>query len=81
MPGTLLPRTWQYDPALDPPVRYRRACRYDSFVPTALAALEVKLDAVVVGAVSEAEQAIRDLNAVPAGDLRGHGRADKRYRT
>jgi len=59
---------------LDAPARYRRACRYEAFIPVALSALELKLDATVVGAVSEAEQAIRDLNAVPANDLRAMGR-------
>jgi Fic family protein len=74
MPGTLVTKTWEYNPVLDNPARYRRACRYDAFIPLDLAALDVKLDVNVIGAVSEAEQAIRDLNAVPANDLRAMGR-------
>jgi len=74
MPGTLVTRTWEYNPALDAPARYRRACRYRAFIPEALSALGLTLDASVLGAVSEAEQAIRDLNAVAADDLRAMGR-------
>lgn len=74
MPGTLVTKTWEHNPVLDAPARYRRACRYEAFIPVALSALELKLDATIVGAVSEAEQAIRDLNAVPANDLRAMGR-------
>lgn len=69
MPGRLLTRTWEHNPVLDAPARFRRAYRYDAFFPAELATLDVRLDAAVAGAVSEAEQAIRDLNAVPAGDL------------
>jgi Fic family protein len=74
MPGTLLKKTWEYNPVLDAPARYRRACRYDAFIPLALADLDVRLDASALGAVSEAEHAIRELNAVPAKDLRAMGR-------
>ena len=62
MPGKLLRQTWQYDPALDAPAAYRRACRYDAFVPDALSSLTVRLDATLAGLVSEAEHAIRELN-------------------
>lgn len=62
MPGHLVPQTWQYDPALDAPVKYRRACRYNAFVPETLASLGLQLDAPLAGLVSEAENAIRDLN-------------------
>ena len=74
MPGKFLPRTAQYNPALDAPARYRKACRYEAFIPDELASLQLKLDGTVAGAVSDAEQAIRLLNAVPAGDLRAMGR-------
>lgn len=74
MPGTLVTKTWEYNPVLDAPARYSRACRYEAFIPVELSALQVKLDAAILGAVSEAEQAIRDLNAVPANDLRAMGR-------
>lgn len=62
MPGHLVPQTWQYDPALDAPVKYRRACRYNAFVPDTLASLGLQLDAPLAGLLSEAENAIRDLN-------------------
>ena len=74
MPGTVVPKTWEYNPTVDAPARYRRACRYDAFVPDELAHLPVSLDAKIVGALSEAEQAIHELNAVPAHDLRAMGR-------
>lgn len=62
MPGHLVSQTWQYDPALDAPVKYRRACRYDAFVPDTLVSLGLQLDAPLAGLLSEAENAIRDLN-------------------
>jgi Fic family protein len=62
MPGHLVPRTWQYDPTIDAPARYRRACRYDAFVPAELSTLQLSLDASLAGLVSEAEHAIRQLN-------------------
>ncbi len=64
MPGTLIPRTWPADPHLHAPVKYRRACRYQAFVPTLLADLDLSIPADVAGVVSEAEQAVRELNAV-----------------
>jgi Fic family protein len=62
MPGQLVAKTWQYDPTLDAPAGYRRACRYEAFIPTELASLEVRLDARLAGLVSEAEHAVRQLN-------------------
>lgn len=62
MPGHLINRTWQYDPTLDAPTRYRRACRYDAFVPDELSSLTLQLDSQLAALVSEAEHAIRDLN-------------------
>jgi Fic family protein len=62
MPGRLLPRTWQYDPTLDAPARYKRACGYETFVPDELSSLAVGLDAPLAGLVSEAEHSIRQLN-------------------
>jgi Fic family protein len=60
--GTLLPRTWTYDPALYAPPRYRRACAYDAFLPAPLIELP-PLDPAVAGTVAAAEDAIRKLNA------------------
>ena len=33
MRGRPIPKTWQWNPALIAPARYRRACRYEAFVP------------------------------------------------
>jgi Fic family protein len=53
---------WQHDPTLHAPARNKRACRYAAFIPDALASLGLNLDGTVIGAVSEAESAIRRLN-------------------
>ena len=31
--GRLERHTWQYDPSLHAPARYRKACPYDAFIP------------------------------------------------
>lgn len=62
MPGHLVPRTWQYDPTVDAPAAYKRACRYEAFVPSELSSLNLRLDAALGGLISEAEHAIRHLN-------------------
>lgn len=69
MPGRLIPCTWQHDPTLHAPARYRRACSYDAFVPDPLATLPFRLSPQVAGLVSEAEGAIRALNARAAPAL------------
>ena len=56
MPGIYARRTWQYDPEIYAPPKYKRACRYDVFIPEKLAELALTLDATVVGMVSEAER-------------------------
>ncbi|HSW31440.1 MAG TPA: Fic family protein [Longimicrobiales bacterium] len=63
MRGTLVSKTWEYDPTLYAPPRYRQACRYDAFVPARLAGEPFRLSSSVVGVVSDAEQAIASLNA------------------
>jgi Fic family protein len=55
-------RVWPHDPTIDAPAKYRRACRYDAFIPVKLAELALTLEATVAGGVSEAEAAIRGLN-------------------
>lgn len=62
MPGQLKPRTWQYNLAIYAPAKYKRACKYDAFVPDKLMDMSLNLDATVAGLVSEAELAIRALN-------------------
>jgi Fic family protein len=63
MRGALVSKTWEYDPTLYAPPRYRKACRYDAFVPARLAGEPFRLSSSVVGVVSDAEQAIASLNA------------------
>lgn len=74
MPGHTVTRTWQHNPTLDAPPRYRRACSYDAFIPTPLADLRVHLEGTDAGLVSEAESAIRELNSAghPALATLGH---------
>ena len=63
MPGTLLSRTWAYDPTAHAPPKYRRACRYETFLPDPLSRIDPRLPAATAGVVSAAEAAIRTLNA------------------
>jgi len=62
MPGRYVSLNWPHDPAMDAPAKYRRACRYDAFIPAKLGELSLSLEALVTGVVSEAEGAIRGLN-------------------
>ncbi|HEX7048927.1 MAG TPA: Fic family protein [Longimicrobiales bacterium] len=62
MPGRRVSLTWRYDPTLYAPARYRRACRYEAFIPDGLMGMSLNLPAEVAGIVSEAEAAIRSLN-------------------
>ena len=62
MAGRRISLVWQHDPTLYAPARYRRACRYDAFVPDPLTGMTLSLDAETAGIVSEAENAIRRLN-------------------
>jgi Fic family protein len=63
MPGRLVHLTWQFNPTIYAPPKYQRACGYDAFIPDELTSLRVSLEASVAGIVSEAEHAIRTLNA------------------
>jgi Fic family protein len=62
MPGQLIQRIWQSDPTIYAPAKYKRACRYDAFVPDKLTGMPLSLEGTIAGVVSEAEQAIRSLN-------------------
>ena len=62
MRGTLVTKTWQWDPTLYAPPRYRKACKYKAFVPDPLTGCEFDLASGVTGVVSDAEQAIMSLN-------------------
>lgn len=69
MPGQLLKRIWESDPHRHAPPRHRRACGYSAFVPDPLATLAPDLPARVAGVVSDAELAVRDLNAAASPAL------------
>jgi Fic family protein len=56
--------TWEHDPVLYAPAKYRRACRYEAYIPEPLAGLPLTLPVEVAGVVSEAESAIGSLNDV-----------------
>lgn len=63
MGGRRVTLTWQHNPRSLAPRKYRRACRYDAYIPEPLADLDPRIDLDLAGAVSEAEAAVRDLNA------------------
>jgi Fic family protein len=62
MRGRYERRVWEWNPALYAPPRYRRACRYEAFVPEPIAGLQLALPGGVAGVVSEAEKAVAELN-------------------
>lgn len=64
MPGHRILKNWHYNPALDAPARYREACTYEPFIPDLLQRLPFTVGPEVTGLISEAEGAIRNLNAV-----------------
>lgn len=63
MQGQYERRTWQYDPTIYAPPRYQRACSYDAFIPLPIEDLDISISGTVAAVLSEAEMAIRDLNA------------------
>jgi Fic family protein len=69
MPGQLVTRTWTWNPNIDAPKAHQRACKYAAFVPAALSELPIRIDAILGGLISEAEQAIRHLNDAGAPEL------------
>jgi Fic family protein len=69
VPGHFEHRVWEYNPTLYAPARYRRACGYDTFIPAPLADLEIGLSGDLAGIVSDAENAIADLNKAAGPEL------------
>ncbi|MDX1396370.1 MAG: Fic family protein [Gemmatimonadota bacterium] len=63
MRGETISRTWEWSPALYAPARYRRACRYEAFVPYPIANEPIELEGRVAGVVSDAEHAIGAIDA------------------
>lgn len=62
MRGRYIHQIWKADPTVYAPPRYRRACKYDAFMPEPVVGVKVSLPGDVAGVVSEAEKAIADLN-------------------
>ena len=62
MRGKTIPKTWQWNPTIYAPSKYRRACKYEAFLPFPLAKSAFDLSSRTAGVVSEAEQAIMALN-------------------
>lgn len=63
MPGLFIDLMWPPNLSGNIPRRFMASCPYQAFVPSRLADLTVRLNSDTVGAVSEAEHAIRDLNS------------------
>ncbi len=62
MRGRYITATWEHDPTLYAPARYRKACRYDAFVPEHIGTFDDPIPAEVAGIVSDAEAAVASLN-------------------
>jgi len=60
--GRLIERVWESNLERDTPARYRKACRYQAFVPDPLAGLDMMIDLGLAGLVSEAEAEVQQLN-------------------
>ena len=69
MGGQLVRRTWQSNPELYAPARYKRPCQYETFIPTPLGELNLTLPGHVVGVVADAEKAITELNRAAGPEL------------
>ncbi|MBI4541218.1 MAG: Fic family protein [Gemmatimonadetes bacterium] len=67
--GRFITLVWEHNPTLYAPPKYRRACKYEAFIPEPIAGMDISLDARIAGVVSDAENAIRDLNAVSQSAL------------
>lgn len=76
MRGRLISCTWKADPTRYAPPRYRRACRYDAFIPDLLSrgAGLPELSSGLAGLVSDAEQSVVELNRTMGPELEGLGR-------
>jgi Fic family protein len=69
MRGRYVRRTWKADPTTHAQPKHRRPCSYDAFVPEPVRGLRLSLPGQVAGVVSEAENAIADLNRAPGPEL------------
>jgi Fic family protein len=62
MRGRYVSATWAHDPSLYAPPKYRKACKYDAFLPDGLSDFNPSIPAELAGVVSGAEAATRSLN-------------------
>lgn len=62
MRGRYISQTWTHDPSLYAPPKYRKACRYEAFVPDGVNDFNPAIPVELAGIVSEAEAATRSLN-------------------
>ena len=62
MRGRYVSRTWAHDPTLYAPPKYRRACKYDAFIPEGFNDFNPTIPAELAGVISDAEAATRSLN-------------------
>ena len=62
MRGRYVSHTWAHDPALYAPPKYRRACKYDAFIPEGIDDFNPQLTGELAGVVSDAEAVTRSLN-------------------
>jgi Fic family protein len=69
MRGRYEERAWEWDGAAYAPARYRRSCTYEAFVPDPIAGLQFSLPGEVAGAVSDAENAVAELNREAGPEL------------
>jgi Fic family protein len=69
MRGRYERRTWQWNPGIYAPARYRKACSYDAFLPEPIAGLEPELPGALAGVVSDAERAVAELNRAARPEL------------
>ena len=64
MGGRLIDRVWEAELAPDTPARYRKACRYQAYVPDLLSELSPSIGLGLAGLISEAEAAVQRLNGL-----------------
>jgi Fic family protein len=60
--GRYISATWSHDPTLYAPPKYRKACKYDAFLPDGLSDFNPSIPVELAGVVSGAEAAIGSLN-------------------
>lgn len=62
MRGHYVSHTWAHEPSLYAPPKYRKACKYDAFIPDGVNEFNPTIPAELAGVVSDAEAATRSLN-------------------